>query len=697
MKKLQGNAVAKLCAWIVLLAAAFGAGVFGVRALLSFQSVVTDTWQSGGRYHSALDSRRVELIDSIYLAFRLDALEKQIQEGTADATLQADAEALRESREATEQRFARGNTWFRFRLMNADTGAVMGTNLVEGESMIKAGKDVYRTTFELTEEDWSVYGSGYYYGIYDAYSESPPSDETDRNADGSEAVQPLRLVLEYGVPEEIDGSVEDEFYQIWQTYEYGRATFDQYLTGFLNLGSLSLLALIWVLWTAGHKAGEEKIAVTWQERIWFDLYAAAMIAAIVCLVFCTVWAAEQLYWGQAYAVRGEDFDTFFDLGVVGAGALFAAGVGCGALLLRTFAVRVKARTLGRTTLLCRVAGWTVRTVHEFVRSLPLTWKVLTFFAGYLLVSIWLFAVGRYDGMFGLLYWGLQLVMAFLLSWWTLNYHRLRQGTKTIAKGDLEYQIDTGRMPYDLRLQAEDLNNISAGLSSAVDEKMKSERFKAELITNVSHDLKTPLTSIINYVNLLKSTEQSDPKALEYIEVLDRKSQRLKKLTEDLVEASKASTGVLSVAREKIGMGQLIDQALGEWEERLAQQRLTLVTTLPEGETWVYADGRHLWRVIDNLLSNCAKYAMEGTRVYLDLERGKGQVTLSVKNISREPLNVPAERLMERFVRGEESRSTEGSGLGLSIARSLTELQGGTFDLAVDGDLFKAIVTLPQAN
>ena len=164
-----------------------------------------------------------------------------------------------------------------------------------------------------------------------------------------------------------------------------------------------------------------------------------------------------------------------------------------------------------------------------------------------------------------------------------------------------------------------------------------------------------------------------------------------------MEASKASTGVLSVTREKIGMSQLIDQALGEWEEKLTDKKLTLVANLPEGETWVYADGRHLWRVIDNLLSNCAKYAMEGTRVYLDLERGKGQVALSVKNISREPLNVPAERLMERFVRGEESRSTEGSGLGLSIARSLTELQGGAFGLAVDGDLFKATVTLPQAN
>ena len=224
------------------------------------------------------------------------------------------------------------------------------------------------------------------------------------------------------------------------------------------------------------------------------------------------------------------------------------------------------------------------------------------------------------------------------------------------------------MPHDLRLHAEALNNIADGLNGAVEEKMKSERFKAELITNVSHDLKTPLTSIINYVNLLMMEEVENPKAREYIEVLDRKSQRLKKLTEDLVEASKASTGAL-----------------------------TVVPSLPEGETYVYADGRHLWRVIDNLLGNCAKYAMEGTRIYLELVRGKGQVTLSIKNISRDPLNVPPERLMERFVRGDESRTTEGSGLGLSIARSLTELQGGTFELAVDGDLFKATVTMPQSG
>ena len=696
MKKLQSSTAAKVCVWIVLLAAAWGAGVFGVRALLSFQSVITDTWQSGTRFYNARENRYRELMDGVYLTQRLELLQKKVDDGTADAMTYADIEVLQESRAAVEERFARDSTWFRFCLMDADTGAVVGANLAEGESLLRAVKDIYRTTFELTEESWAEYG--YYYP--DEYGDdTAPGDQAGQNA-GEAGPAPVKLVLEYGVPEEITNvEIQDEFYHIWQAYENDRVFFDQFLTGFLNLGALSLLALIWVLWSAGHKKGTEGIVTTWQEKVFFDIYAAAMIAAVVTLAFCTVGVTEQLYWSSAslYAARSENYASFYDLGVMGAGALFAAGVGCAALLLRTFTVRIKARCLGKTTLLCRVVTWTVRTVHDFIRFLPFTWKMVLGFGAYVIFTFWLIVVGRYEGAFMLMYFFLQLALLLFLSWWAYGYYRLRQGTKTIAGGDLEYQIDTRRMPYDLRLQAEDLNNISAGLSAAVDEKMKSERFKAELITNVSHDLKTPLTSIINYVDLLKTTDQTDPKAAEYIEVLDRKSQRLKKLTEDLVEASKASTGVLSVNREKIGMGQLIDQAMGEWEEKLTGRKLTLVTSLPEGETWVYADGRHLWRVIDNLLSNCAKYAMEGTRVYLDLERGKGQVALSVKNISREPLNVPAERLMERFVRGEESRSTEGSGLGLSIARSLTELQGGTFELAVDGDLFKAIVTLPQAN
>mgnify|MGYP002610046002 FL=1 len=275
-------------------------------------------------------------------------------------------------------------------------------------------------------------------------------------------------------------------------------------------------------------------------------------------------------------------------------------------------------------------------------------------------------------------------------------NELNVAMRKIKEGNFDYVLETDAKGEigDLYRNYEDMR---LRLKESTEENTQHEKQNKELVSNISHDLKTPLTSIINYVDLLKATDQTDPRAQSYIEVLDRKSLRLKKLTEDLVEASKASTGVLAVNREKIGMAQLLDQALGEYEEKLEEKHLTVVRTVPEGESYVYADGRHLWRVIDNLLSNCAKYALEGTRVYIELVRGKGSVSLSVKNISREALNVPPERLMERFVRGEESRSTEGSGLGLSIARSLTELQGGTFELAVDGDLFKAVVTLPQSS
>ena len=278
-----------------------------------------------------------------------------------------------------------------------------------------------------------------------------------------------------------------------------------------------------------------------------------------------------------------------------------------------------------------------------------------------------------------------------------QWQAIRAGTERIVGGEPGFQIDTAGMYRDLREHAEQLNDLGAAIGSAVEERLKSERFKAELITNVSHDLKTPLTSIINYVDLLKKEDIPSPRAREYLAVLDRKSQRLKKLTEDLVEASKASTGSLTVVRERLGFTQLLDQALGEYQEKFEKSGLTLVLTTPDHELYVEADGRHLWRIIDNLLGNCVKYAMPGTRVYLDVKGWDGSVCLSVKNVSKDPLNIPAEQLMERFVRGDLSRTTEGSGLGLSIARSLTELQGGAFRLEIDGDLFKAVVTFPECG
>jgi len=224
--------------------------------------------------------------------------------------------------------------------------------------------------------------------------------------------------------------------------------------------------------------------------------------------------------------------------------------------------------------------------------------------------------------------------------------------------------------------------------------MKSERLKTDLITNVSHDIKTPLTSIINYVELLKQEDFKDPKIRRYIEVLEQKSQRLKTLTEDVVEASKVSSGNITLEFMNLNLVEMIQQTSGEFEEKFKAGDLEEVTNLPNEEIVIRADGRRLWRVLSNIYNNAAKYAMQGTRVYADLEKKDGMACFSLKNISARPLNIPASELTERFIRGDVSRSTEGSGLGLSIAQSLTEMQGGTFELYLDGDLFKVTIKFP---
>ena len=283
-------------------------------------------------------------------------------------------------------------------------------------------------------------------------------------------------------------------------------------------------------------------------------------------------------------------------------------------------------------------------------------------------------------------------MLALLVYLLACVKRLRTGASKIAQGDMNYSIDTKYMHGDLLDHANDLNSIRDGISKAVNERMKSEHFKTELITNVSHDIKTPLTSIVNYVDLLSKEDIENEKAKEYIEVLQRQSARLKKLTEDLVEASKASTGNLAVNLERCELGVLLDQTAGEYGEKLSAQGLELILKKPEESVTVMADGRHLWRILDNLMNNICKYAQPGTRVYLNLEKRENKAVMTFRNVSKYQLNISGDELMERFVRGDSSRNTEGSGLGLSIARSLAQLQGAQLDLLVDGDLFKVTVT-----
>lgn len=273
----------------------------------------------------------------------------------------------------------------------------------------------------------------------------------------------------------------------------------------------------------------------------------------------------------------------------------------------------------------------------------------------------------------------------------LCFKKLKEGGKHLADGDLNFHIDKKGLFMDLSEHADDLNSIGQGMTKAVDEKMKSERFKTELITNVSHDIKTPLTSIINYVDLLQKEGIDSEKSAEYLEVIDRQSQRLKKLTADIVEASKAATGNIKMQLAPCNVGVLMTQVMGEYEEKAEAAGLKLVLDLPDEEEnniMILADGRKMWRIFDNLMNNICKYSQEGTRVYQSLEVKDGRAVIIYRNTSRDELNITGEELTERFVRGDKARNTEGSGLGLSIAKNLTELQDGIFEIKIDGDLFK---------
>ncbi len=313
-----------------------------------------------------------------------------------------------------------------------------------------------------------------------------------------------------------------------------------------------------------------------------------------------------------------------------------------------------------------------------------------------------FLLFTYNSLESRILMGAVALLFFCLDFWIFHQmyknawetDQINEALLTISRGDTTYKIDTLKFNGKERELAEHINHISTGLETALQEKVRSERLKADLITNVSHDIKTPLTSIINYVDLIKREKIQDPKIQGYLEVLEQKSQRLKTLTEDLVEASQASSGNLKLDITSIDFVELIHQTNGEFEEKFALRHLELVSTLPAESILIEADGRYLWRVLENLYNNAFKYAMEQSRVYVDITEEGDMAVFTMKNISQNPLNIHADELTERFVRGDVARTTEGSGLGISIAKSLAELQGGELRLYIDGDLFKAGVAFP---
>ena len=286
----------------------------------------------------------------------------------------------------------------------------------------------------------------------------------------------------------------------------------------------------------------------------------------------------------------------------------------------------------------------------------------------------------------------KIVEVILLAMVVLQAQKIRKGTASMADGNLDHTIDSEHMFPSLKEHVSDLNRIREGANLAAQQRMKSERFKTELITNVSHDLKTPLTSVINYIDLLQKEDVTQEQQEEYLKILERQANRLKKLMQDLLDASKAASGAVEMDIQELDLQVLMVQAVGEYQEKMEQLGLDLMINQPEESVLVKADSRQLWRVFDNVLNNICKYALPNTRVYIDEERNEQGYQVTFRNISRAPLNISSDELMERFVRGDSSRHTEGSGLGLSIASNLMELMGGRFEIKIDGDLFKVILT-----
>ena len=451
--------------------------------------------------------------------------------------------------------------------------------------------------------------------------------------------------------------------------------------------------LIYLLWSCGHHPHVEGIALNWQDRIPIDLY---LLCSSTLFVLSMSMIDRFYHWNRT---------SFLSAYLIPVALSLSAAAVIALATLLTMATRLKRGRWWRNSVCWFLASscWRLwkrcwHALMEFARILPLTWRTVLAVGGLLLVQTLLtvFVMTTWDGfIFFLLMAVMDAVLVVGAAWLTRQLQQVKDMGHALAAGDLEAKLDTRKMFWDVKNHAESLNAIGVGMNRAVEQRMKSEHLKTELITNVSHDIKTPLTSIVNYVDLLKK-EDLPPAAAEYTAVLDRQSKKLKKLTEDLVEASKASTGNIAVSLEAIVVNEIMHQAIGDYDERLAAGKLEVVLNTYEGNLMALADGRLLWRVLDNLLSNVCKYALAGTRVYVDLGERAGRVFLTVKNISRDPLNVTADELMERFVRGDTSRHTEGSGLGLNIARSLMELMGGTFALSVDGDLFKAELTLQAA-
>lgn len=604
-----------------------------------------------------------------------------------------------------------GNTNFTYIYANNDTKKVV-TNKTSYENYAELEKNVQNL---ISEKDVK------YMVIYPKLKDF----NSNMNVSKSDKWEKLRSYSSekkwnsvFAVAVDTTYTIQDQFYQNKVAYDNNIPYFKG-TTWLLVLSIILFLgAIIWLTLEAGRTAEDEELHLNG-----FDHWKTEIAAVLIVLIWIVGSYIGIHFWNgniytmindiptylkdggtyfEYYYARGMDVSSAYmsaslylpSLSIAELAEIYFYGVftlGCFFMGYVSLIKRIKGRNLWKNSLL-RVI---VRFIYKIYDNRKKTTKTVLLLCGFFLVQG--IAVLFRNGVTMLLVLLADVGVFYVVLNGLLLKEKLKKGIEEIALGNMEYQIPLqGLRGENLKL-AEMINGIANGFHMAVEEAMKNERLKTDLITNVSHDIKTPLTSIINYVAILKQSDIADPKIQGYLDTLEAKAQRLKTLTEDVVEASKVSSGNISLEYMDVDLVEMIQQTEGEMAEKFEARNLKMIVNLPAEPAVVHVDGRRMWRVLENIFGNAAKYAMPGTRVYADLKLEEDTVDLSLKNVSEHQLNISADELTERFIRGDLSRSSEGSGLGLSIAQSLTTMQGGTFNLYLDGDLFRVNIRFPRVK
>ena len=457
-------------------------------------------------------------------------------------------------------------------------------------------------------------------------------------------------------------------------------------TYLIPISAISLIVMIvYLIWATGHEKGKDGIVLNSLDKISYEIITTVIIFIIGMMMSFAIASIET-------QIPQKILMSVFLL-------CYLIGYACLAVLVSTTIRRLKAKQFIRSFLIYKICVWMKRAIKKiFIKMTDkknTNRKITIIYWGFVIISMILSSMTS-SGIGLLLLVGFWIWAYYKLIQYNKKIQKINEALKNIYDGNPNVKLNEEELEGTLKIMAKYINDIAGGFTNAIEQSLKSERLKTELITNVSHDIKTPLTSIINYVDLLKKEDINNAQIEQYIAVLDKKSQRLKKLIEDLVEASKVSSGNVKLNIETIDLKELLNQTVGEFEDKLEKKKLKLEMDLPNENVLIKADNRYLYRVIENVFSNISKYALENSRVYIKLYEENKSVKLEIKNISKDKLNISEEELMQRFVIGDKSRYTEGSGLGLSIAQSLTEMQGGEFKIDIDGDLFKVEIKWKQS-